>query len=143
MNSKIVAFIPARGGSKGIPGKNIRKFAGKPLIVHSIEQAISTPQIESVYVSSDDPTILKISENSGALAISRPQLISGDSATTESAVDHFLELLEADNNLPDVIVLLQATSPHRPENSLSHAIDHFLTNKFDSLVSLSPTHHFF
>lgn len=140
MKKKIIAIIPARGGSKGIPGKNIKIFAGKPLIVHSIEQALSTPQIDAVYVSTDDDEIAKISKKAGAEIINRPKEISGDTATTESAIEHTLSVLKGK---PDIIVLLQATSPLRPKSSIENAIDKFINGNYDSLLSVSPTHRFF
>jgi len=102
----IVALIPARGGSKGVLGKNIRKFNGKPLITHSIEYAKSCNLVNSVYVSTDDENISVISSDSGAKIIDRPSKISGDTATTESAIEHAISTLKI---TPDIIVLLQAT----------------------------------
>ena len=140
MKQKIIAIIPARGGSKGIPGKNIKMFVGKPLIVHSIEHALTTPQIDTVYVSTDDDEIAKISKKAGAEIINRPKEISGDTATTESAIEHTLSVLKGK---PDIIVLLQATSPLRPKSSIENAIDKFINGNYDSLLSVSPTHRFF
>ncbi len=140
---KIVCLIPARGGSKGVPAKNIKLFAGKPLIIHTIHHALGTPQVQQVYVSTDDEKIARISENAGARIIHRPAELAGDLATTESAIRHFLDTLESLGDPPDIIVLMQATSPYRPENSLKNALDHFIQGKFDSLVTISPTHHFF
>ena len=138
--NSIAAFIPARGGSKGVPEKNIRAFSGKPLIVHSIEYAKSCEYINEIFVSTNDKAIAKISESSGTKIIHRPAELATDTATTESAIQHFLETVE---DKPDIIVLLQATSPLRPKNSLNEALDIFINGKFDSLLSLTPTHQFF
>ena len=138
--NKITAFIPARGDSKGILGKNIKEFAGKPLIVHSIEYALNCDQIDEVVVSTDDDKIVKIARKAGARIVKRPPELSTDKATTESAIDHFVNKF---NNKPDILVLLQPTSPYRPEGSLENAITHFTENGFDSLLSITPTHHFF
>ncbi len=144
MNSKnIVAFIPARGGSKGIPGKNIREVAGKPLIVHSIEYAAESSQIAQIFVSTDDDHIATISRGAGAQIIERPAELAGDTATTESAVAHGLEWMQANGYEPDVIVLLQATSPFRPKGSLDAILTRFEQGTFDSLLTISPTHRFF
>lgn len=140
MKQKIIAIIPARGGSKAIPKKNIKIFAGKPLIIHSIEQALTTPQIDTVYVSTDDDEIAKVSRKVGAEIIHRPREISGDTATTESAIEHALSVLK---EKPNIIVLLQATSPLRPKSSIENAIDKFINGNYDSLLSISPTHRFF
>ena len=136
----ITAFIPARGGSKGIPRKNINEIAGKPLIVHSIEYAFSSRLINEVVVSTDDSEIAKIARNAGAEVMIRPPEFSTDSATTESVIQHFINKYKTN---PDKIVLLQPTSPYRPKGSLDSAINHFIENGFDSMLSISPTHRFF
>jgi N-acylneuraminate cytidylyltransferase len=136
----LTAFIPARGGSKGIPNKNIKEFAGKPLIVHSIEYALNCSQIDEVVVSTDDDKIIKIARKAGARIVNRPPELSTDSATTESAIHHFVNKF---NKKPDILVLLQPTSPFRPKGSLENAITHFTENGFDSLLSITPTHRFF
>ncbi len=136
----ITAFIPARGGSKGILGKNIKEFAGKPLIVHSIEYALNCSQIDEVVVSTDDDNIAKIARKAGARIVNRPPELSTDSAITESAIHHFVNKF---NKKPDILVLLQPTSPYRPNGSLENAISHFTENGFDSLLSIIPTHRFF
>ena len=138
--TKIVAIIPARGGSKGIPKKNIKNFSGKPLVVHSIEYALSCNLVDEIVVSTDDKNIIDISQKSGAKVIDRPSELASNTATTESVIAHFLE---TSDTKPDIIVLLQPTSPLRPENSLEKVIQHFQTGYFDSLLSISPTHHFF
>ena len=83
---KIISIIPARGGSKGVPKKNIKRFLNKPLISHSIEYSQSSKKIIETYVSTDDLKIKKISEEHNVKVIDRPKEISGDTATTESAV---------------------------------------------------------
>jgi len=138
--NRITAFIPARGGSKDIPNKNIKEFAGKPLIVHSIEYALNCSQIDEVVVSTDDDKIAKIARKTGAGIVKRPPALSTDSATTESAIHHFVTKF---NKKPDILVLLQPTSPYRPKRSLENALSHFTENGFDSLLSITPTHRFF
>ena len=138
--NKITAFIPARGGSKGISGKNIKEFAGKPLVVHSIEYALNSSQIDEVVVSTDDDKIAKIARKAGVRIVKRPPELSTDFATTESAIHHFVNKF---NKKPDILVLLQPTSPYRPKGSLENAITHFTGNGFDSLLSITPTHRFF
>ena len=138
--NNITAFIPARGGSKGIPGKNIKTFAGKPLIVHSIEYALNCSQIDEVVVSTNDDKIAKIARKTGARIVKRPSELSTNKATTESAIHHFVNKF---NKKPDIIVLLQPTSPFRPKGSLENAITHFTENGFDSLLSITPTHRFY
>jgi len=96
--------------------------------------------ISDIYVSTDDSDIAKIGLENGVKIVDRPASISGDEASTESALLHALENI---NTKPDVIVLLQPTSPLRPENSLNKALNHFFANQYDSLLSISPTHRFF
>ena len=135
----IISIIPARGGSKGLPKKNIKQFLGEPLIVHSINYSLSSTRINTTYVTTDDPEIKKISKKAGATIINRPKSLSGDTATTESAIEHALQNITIE---PDIVVLLQPTSPFRPENSLDKAIEHFIFNNYDSLLSITPTHNF-
>lgn len=139
----IYCIIPARGGSKGVPGKNIRPFLGEPLIVHSIEYATSSNAVNRVFVSTDDEKISAVSKAAGAEIIHRPDEISGDTATTESAIEHAISWWQEHDLNPDIIVLLQATSPLRPAGSLDQAISEFGQHGFDSMLSISPTHRFF
>lgn len=139
-NIKILTIIPARGGSKGVPGKNIKDFAGKPLIVHSIEHALQSKLVNDIYVSTDDHKIAEISRKAGAKIVWRPDEISGDTATTESAIEHALTEI---SSKPDIVVLLQATSPIRPQDAVQGALKKFIKEKNDSLLSISPTHRFF
>ena len=136
----VIAIIPARGGSKGIPGKNIKNFEGKPLISHSIEYAQDSKLVREIYVSTDDQQIAHISKTAGAKIIKRPAELATDTSTTESAIKHALNNID---NLPDIIVLLQPTSPLRPDKSLNKALNIFLKTNCDSLLSISPTHRFF
>ena len=137
---KIVAFIPARGGSKGIPNKNIKDFAGKPLMVHSIEYALKSKLVNEVMVSTDDSKISKISKDAGASVMKRPPKLCTDTATTESAIEHYLHSSKVK---PDIIILLQVTSPLRPKGSLDEALRHFQKGGYDSLLSICSTHRFF
>jgi N-acylneuraminate cytidylyltransferase len=136
----ITAFIPARGGSRGIPNKNIKEFADKPLIVHSIEYSLDSKHVDEVIVSTDDSKISKIAQATGAKVIKRPPDLATDTATTESVIEHYLHLSKTK---ADIIVLLQATSPLRPKGSLDNALNHFQKRGYDSLLSICPTHRFF
>ena len=139
----IIAFIPARGGSKGVPGKNIRLLAGKPLIAWSIEQALASKFIDRVIVSTDCTEIANISISYGAeVPFLRPDSISGDKATTESAMLHCCDYLEGKNELPELFVLVQATSPLRSEGQFDNAIVAFRESNYDSLLTVSISHRF-
>ena len=133
---KIISIIPARGGSKSIPKKNLIDFLGKPLIVRTIEQALSTKLVNRTIVSTDNEEIGDVAKNHGAEIIKRPYDISGDDATTESAILHTLNTLkENENYIPDVVILLQATSPLRKANDINNAINYFINHNGDSLIS--------
>tara|TARA_Y100000590_G_C15671646_1_gene996466 strand:+ start:457 stop:1149 length:693 start_codon:yes stop_codon:yes gene_type:complete len=137
----ISVIIPARGGSKGIPGKNIKNFEGKPLITHTIDYALTSKHlINNIIVSTDDDQIAAISKASGVGIIERPKHLATDTASTESVIEHAIPLIKPN---PDILVLLQPTSPLRPKGSLETAINKFIDGNYDSFLSLSPTHNFF
>lgn len=134
-NKKIISLIPARGGSKGIPRKNIRDLAGKPLIAYSIEQSISCELIDRTYVSTEDEEIAGISRKCGAEIIVRPPEFATDTAKTEDVVKHALTVIKEKS---DIIVLLQPTSPLRKQKTIEMAITTFIDNmqKYDFLMPL-------
>ena len=139
----VVAFIPARGGSKGVPKKNIKKLAGKPLIVWSIEQALQSKLIDRVIVSTDSEEIAKIAEAYGAeVPFMRPPDISGDTSSTESAMVHCCNFLEKEAGLPELFLLIQCTSPIRSQGIFDQAIGEFRSKTYDSLLSVSESHRF-
>ncbi|NOR69676.1 MAG: acylneuraminate cytidylyltransferase family protein [Methylomarinum sp.] len=137
------AIIPARGGSKGIPGKNIKEINGKPLISWSIQQALSCKKIKDVYVSTDALDIQNIALKYGAKSpFLRPKELSDDKSSTESAILHFIDWCEKENIKLENIILIQATSPFRYPSSLLTAIQLFESNNADSLVTVTKTHKF-
>ena len=137
-------LIPARGGSKGVPKKNVKLFGGKPLVAWSIEQALSSTLIDEVYVSTDDPEIASISEKFGAkVPFLRPESLSGDFATTESAMVHFCEYMDGIGDPLENLMLLQCTSPIRRCDTISRAVKRFYDGEFDSLLSVAHSHRFF
>lgn len=142
--SEVLAIIPARGGSKGIPQKNIKLMFGKPLIVWSIEHALQSQQVTRVIVSTDCPEIALIAKEAGAeVPFMRPESLADDKATTESAILHALEWLETNESYrPDLVVLLQATSPVRAKSAIDDAITHLKTTDSDSLLSVAEFWHF-
>jgi CMP-N-acetylneuraminic acid synthetase len=135
---KNIAIIPARGGSKRIPEKNIQLFGGVPLLVHSIQYALANKEIiDDVYVSTDDDEIKKIALEYGAKVIDRPIQFSGDFEPTISAVKHVLESIESDI---ENVILLQPTNPLRPQNLLKEAFDSYKKGKYDSLFTVTRNH---
>lgn len=143
VSSNIVAIIPARGGSKGIPGKNTKELAGKPLIAYTLEATLSSKLRDRVVVSTDDKEIAGIAERYGAKVIMRPAELATDTAPTEPVLEHAVKWLEEyEIYKPDIIVLLQPTSPLRNREHIDEALSMFLGNDYDSLLSVCPTHAF-
>ena len=140
---KIIAIIPARGGSKGIPKKNLKNFCGKPLISWTIKHALDSKHIDSVWVTSDSNEILNISKKAGANTIVRPRSLSLDTSSSESAWLHALDYIENLGFQVDIIVGLQATNPLRESNDIDKAITKFKRTKVDSLFSGSYIGNFF
>jgi CMP-N,N'-diacetyllegionaminic acid synthase len=138
-----VAIIPARGGSKGIPRKNLVPVAGKPLLAWSILQALAADTIESVWVSSDDEEILDIAIRYGASPILRPSELSSDDATSESAWIHSIDFIEARGQSVSCVVGMQPTSPLRSPEDLDKAVRLFKGGDFDSIFSAVEVEDFF
>jgi len=143
---KILAIIPARGGSKGIKNKNITDFYGKPLIYWTINAALKCKLIDKVVVSTDSLKIKKISEKIGAVVpFLRPKKISRDKSKTLDAIKYTVKRLEKEKNyFADYIVTLQPTSPLREEKHLNASIRKIISDKnADSLVSCVKVPHIF
>lgn len=141
-NNKVVAIIPARGGSKGVPKKNIKLLQGKPLVAYSIEQALGTQSIHRVIVSTDCDEIAMVSREYGAEVIKRPVGISGDLSSSEDALIHCVSELKEDQYYASHIVFLQCTSPIRKESDIENCLDLVLSTKFDSALSVVENHKF-
>ena len=131
-NKKIISIIPARGGSKGIPKKNIKQLFGKPLIVWTIKQALNSKYIDELYVSTDDEEIASISIKAGAKIIKRPKSISRDNTPTTPVLLHASEYLK--NNY-DIMMILQCTCPLRYTFQIDEAIKKFFKENADSLLT--------
>lgn len=126
----ILGITPARGGSKGIPRKNIKQIWGKPLIAWTIEAAKKSKLLDRYIVSTEDKEIAKIARKYGAEVIKRPKKLAGDEITTLSVIQHILKKINA-----DAIVLLQCTSPVRDEGLIDCCIQRFFDSKVDSLAT--------
>ena len=137
MNKTFLAIIPARGGSKRLPRKNILDLCGKPLISYSIEAGLKSKYISKVVVTSDDNEILTISKEYGAVTINRPEYLANDTATTFGALEHTINSLEK----YDYIVLLQPTSPLRNEKHIDEAIELLNKKDADAIVSVCEMEH--
>lgn len=135
---KTIAIIPARGGSKRLPQKNIKLLGEIPLLAHSILYAKANKEIiDEVYVSTNDEDIKKIALEFGAKVISRPESISGDLEPTVSALKNVLEQI---TDTVENVVLLQATNPLRPQNLLKEALEIYQKEKHNSLFTVSRNH---
>ncbi len=131
-----VVIIPARGGSKGIPRKNIVDVAGQPLMAWSIEQAKGSELVDAVFVSTDDGEIAEVAQGYGAEVIARPAELATDASPSEGVLLHAIDYIERDKSLRiDIVIFLQATSPVREKDDIDNAIRRFLSEKADSLFS--------
>lgn len=141
---RILAIIPARGGSMGIPNKNIIETAGKPLIVWSIDAALRSRGIERTVVSTDSTEIAAISEKNGAEVIIRPADLAQNETPTLPVIQHALAELSKQNYTPDAVATLQPTSPLRTDKHIEEAIELFSNDPTaDSLVSCMRVPHIF
>ena len=135
---KILALITARGGSKRIPGKNIRPLGGRPLIVWSIDVAKGIPEICDILVSTDDATIADVARNSGALVPwLRPAELASDTATSVDVALHALDWYESENGTVDGLLLLQPTSPFRSRDTVLRGIRQFRLHQQRLVVGIS------
>ena len=141
--SNLIAIIPARGGSKGIPGKNIASVAGKPLIAYTIEAALAAKCIGQVIVTTDSPEIARVAKRFGAEVISRPADLSGDTASSESALLHALETLrDRGETLPELFVFLQCTSPLTLPEDIDGTVEALVEQQADTAFTAAPFHGF-
>jgi CMP-N,N'-diacetyllegionaminic acid synthase len=138
----VVCVIPARGGSKGVPQKNIRQLNNLPLIVHSILDAQQAMGVDHVYVSTDSPQIASVASEAAAEVILRPDDLATDTASSESALIHALDVIESQGIEVDLVVFLQCTSPIRTAQDIDAAIAQLQAEDADSLLSVSPSHRF-
>lgn len=139
---RTIAFIFARGGSKGLPGKNIRQLGGKPLIGWSIAHALSVPRIDRVIVSTDSNEIAAVARDCGAeVPFIRPAPLAADASPEWLAWRHALEFVEREEGaLPDVMVSVPATAPLRGVEDIERCLDVFAEGDADIVVTMTPAH---
>jgi YrbI family 3-deoxy-D-manno-octulosonate 8-phosphate phosphatase len=142
MNSRVIAIIPARGGSKGVPGKNLRRVGGRSLVERAIDTCRAATLIDGVYVSTDDAEIATTAEAAGATVIMRPAELSSDTASSESALLHALDQLIMVNEEPEVVVFVQCTSPFIAPDDLDRGIEMIIHDHADSVFSAVATFDF-
>jgi len=139
----VIAIIPARGGSKGLPGKNIRPLCGKPLIAHAIDCAKNSKHIDRVIVSTDDAAIADVARKYGAeIPFMRPEYLATDTA---QAVDNYIytinRLAQESNQSIDAFAVLLPTTPLRTSEDVDGAIEMFMAKQADSVISYTPEAH--
>ena len=134
---KVLAVVPARGGSQGLPRKNLLPVGGIPMVERAILAARECPHIGACVLTTDDPEIRAIGIAYGADIIDRPADLSGDSTTSQAVVRHVLESLAAAGRLPEYIVLLQPTSPLRSAAHLTACIEEFFKSDSQSAISVT------
>jgi len=136
---KILAIVPARGGSKRLPGKNIKLLGGKPLINWTIEVAQGIPEICEILVSTDDPAIALVAKEAGAnVPWLRPEVLSTDQATSVDVALHALDWYESVNGVVDGLLLLQPTSPFRTREKIRLGIKLFKSHSYRAVIGVSP-----
>ncbi|MFI7148709.1 N-acetylneuraminate synthase family protein [Nonomuraea sp. NPDC050022] len=136
---RVLAVVPARGGSAGVPLKNLAPVGGIPLVTRAVRAALRSELIDRVVVSTDHAGIAEAAKEAGALVVNRPEELSGSTASSESAVLHALDTLGED---PEVVVLVQCTSAFIDSEDLSAAVRKVLDGEADAVVSGLPTHEF-
>lgn len=142
-DKRILAVIPARGGSKGLPGKNLKMLAGKPLIAWSIEQALASKGIDRLIVSTDDEEIATVSKQFGAdVPFMRPPVLASDTSPVSGAILHVMQQLRDMGDRYDIVMLLECTSPIRYPNDIDKAIATLVDTKgAESVVGVVENSH--
>ncbi|MGW3624453.1 cytidylyltransferase domain-containing protein [Streptomyces sp. NPDC000880] len=139
----VLAVIPARGGSKGVPAKNLATVGGVPLVARAVRESLAARLVTDVVVSTDDPEIASAARAAGAGVVLRPAAIAGDTATSEAAVLHAMDAHEAMHGAPvDVVLLVQCTSPFLTRADVEGVAAAVIEDGADSAVTVAPFHGF-
>lgn len=141
-DTNVVAIIPARGGSKGAPGKNLMRIGGRSLVVRAVEACRTAASIDAVYVSTDDADIARAAQEAGAGVISRPAALADDRASSESALEHALQYLDWVDVMADVLVFVQCTSPFIDPSALDRGVAMVAQGEADSAFAAVETYAF-
>lgn len=141
----VLGIVPARGGSKGIPRKNIKELAGKPLLAYTAEAALESRRIDRLILTTEDPEIASVGEECGLeVPFLRPAALAEDDTPALPVIQHAVEWLRSDEGFsPDYIVLLQPTSPLRTARHIDEALDQLIHSAADSIVSVVQVPHCF
>jgi len=139
---RVLALIPARGGSKGVPRKNIKELGGKPLLVYTAEKALASKLISKVVLSTEDDEMMQVGKACGVeVPFQRPEDLAKDQSGSLGVVQHAIDFYEERGEFFDVVILLQVTSPFREEGFIDRAIEKFIQSEADALVSVLPVPH--
>ncbi len=139
---RILGIIPARGGSKGVPGKNIKLLGDLPLIAYTIKQALESHLLSRIIVSTDDINIANVAKKMGLeVPFIRPDELAMDTTSSIAVVQHAVNFLEFEGDFFDAVCLLQPTSPFREKGFIDRAITVFIEKQSDALVSVLPVPH--
>lgn len=139
---RTVAIIPARGGSKEVRNKNLQKVDGLELVARSIKHAHGSTLLDGVFVSTEYPPIAEVASSFGAQVIPRPMNLATDFASTDSVLVHAIEWIKEQNHFPELLVLLQPTSPFRPPKLIDDCIERIRVESADSLITVNDGPHF-
>ena len=137
----VVALIPARGGSKGIPRKNLRTVAGKPLLAYSIAAAVDSDLVDRTFVSTEDEEIAAVARSFGAEVITRPPALATDTAQNDAVCIHALDAMRQSGLSPEILVLLQPTSPLRTALNIDDCLAGLRASGANSAMSICPVSH--
>ncbi|WP_246144393.1 acylneuraminate cytidylyltransferase [Actinacidiphila oryziradicis] len=144
MSETVLAVIPARGGSKGVPGKNLAPVGGIPLVARAVRECVAAGHVTHVVVSTDDPSIAEVARSAGAEVVLRPADIAGDTATSEAAVLHAMDAHEAAHGgAPvDIVLLVQCTSPFITSEEIDGVAEAVISGGADTAHTVAPFHGF-
>jgi CMP-N,N'-diacetyllegionaminic acid synthase len=135
----VLAIIPARAGSRGVPGKNTKELLGKPVIAYTIEAAQSAKKIDRIVVTTDDEQAMKVARKYNISIIERPAELAGDTARIDDVMRHCCKeiIIEGERNKPDYVVLLYANVPVRAEGVIDEAIERLMSSDADSIQTMT------
>ncbi len=136
---KVLGVIPARGGSKSVPLKNIKLLGGKPLLAHAVASALKSGVVDRLVVSTDHPEIARAAEAAGARVVMRPPELSTDEARTEGALLHAVDAMEKEGFKADVVLTLEPTSPFRTPELIKRCVEIFKATAADSVIGVVET----
>lgn len=141
---RILGIIPARGGSKGVPGKNIKLLGELPLLAYTAQSALASKYLSKVILSTDCPSIASVAQQYGIeVPFLRPEFLATDTASSIAVVEHAVSYLENQSEFFDAVCLLQPTTPFRPKGFIDVALQKFVKEEADALVSVLPVPHEF